>query len=194
MYLGEIARIKMGLVLSRKKAEIDLEAVAEYPIVSLKNIQEDGTFTEDPVESFKSKEIIGNEFFTREGNILVRLSHPNTAVLIDKEQEGLLIPSYFANIEIHHVSVLPGYVAWFLNTDKVKGELLKSQTGTHIPSTNKQILEKIQVPELDLSKQQMITELQLLYRKEKLLYQKLMAEKEKFYKAITHSIIKMNEG
>lgn len=194
MYLGEIARIKVGLVVSRKKAEVDLEVKAEYPLISLKNIQADGTFTDEPIEIFKSKEVLDAEFFTREGNILVRLSHPNTAVLIDKEQEGLLIPSYFANVEIIDTNVLPGYVAWYLNTDKVKGELLKNQSGTHIPSTNKQILEKISIPELDLSKQQMITELQQLYRKEKRLYQKLMAEKEKFYKAVTYSIIKMNEG
>jgi len=194
MYLGEIARIKVGLVVSRKKAEVDLEVKAEYPLISLKNIQTDGTFTDEPIEIFKSKEVLDAEFFTREGNILVRLSHPNTAVLIDKEQEGLLIPSYFANVEIIDTNVLPGYVAWYLNTDKVKGELLKSQMGSHIPSTNKQILEKISIPELDLSKQQMITELQQLYRKEKRLYQKLMAEKEKFYKAVTYSIIKMNEG
>ncbi|TYO91999.1 restriction endonuclease subunit S [Desulfallas thermosapovorans] len=193
MYLGEIARIRMGLVLSRKKAEIDLEAVAEYPIITLKNIQEDGTFTEDLVESFKSKEIIGNDFFAREGNILVRLSHPNTAVLIEKKQEGLLVPSYFANIEIHNLSVLPGYVAWFLNTGKVKNELLKFQTGTNIPSTNKQILEQIQIPKLDLDKQQKIIKIQQLYREEKHLYQKLMAEKERFYKAIAYSIIKMHE-
>jgi len=194
MYLGEIARIKVGLVVSRKKAEVDLEVKAEYPLISLKNIQADGTFTDEPIEIFKSKEVLDAEFFTREGNILVRLSHPNTAVLIDKEQEGLLIPSYFANVEIIDTNVLPGYVAWYLNTDKVKGELLKSQMGSHIPSTNKQILEKISIPELDLSKQQMITELQQLYRKEKRLYQKLMGEKEKFYKAVTYSIIKMNEG
>lgn len=194
MYLGEIARIKVGLVVSRKKAVVDLEVKAEYPLISLKNIQADGTFTDEPIEIFKSKEVLDAEFFTREGNILVRLSHPNTAVLIDKEQEGLLIPSYFANVEIIDTNVLPGYVAWYLNTDKVKGELLKSQMGSHIPSTNKQILEKISIPELDLSKQQMITELQQLYRKEKRLYQKLMAEKEKFYKAVTYSIIKMNEG
>jgi restriction endonuclease S subunit len=194
MYLGEIARIKVGLVVSRKKAEVDLEVKAEYPLISLKNIQADGTFTDEPIEIFKSKEVLDAEFFTREGNILVRLSHPNTAVLIDKEQEGLLIPSYFANVEIIDTNVLPGYVAWYLNTDKVKGELLKSQMGSHIPSTNKQILEKISIPELYLSKQQMITELQQLYRKEKRLYQKLMAEKEKFYKAVTYSIIKMNEG
>jgi len=194
MYLGEIARIKVGLVVSRKKAEVDLEVKAEYPLISLKNIQADGTFTDEPIEIFKSKEVLDAEYFTREGNILVRLSHPNTAVLIDKEQEGLLIPSYFANVEIIDTNVLPSYVAWYLNTDKVKGELLKSQMGSHIPSTNKQILEKISIPELDLSKQQMITELQQLYRKEKRLYQKLMAEKEKFYKAVTYSIIKMNEG
>ncbi|QNU19924.1 restriction endonuclease subunit S [Geobacillus thermoleovorans] len=194
MYLGEIAWIKIGLVLSRKKAEVDWEVAAEYPMISLKNIEEDGTFTDTPIENFKSKEMIGNEFFTCEGNILVRLSHPNTAVLIEREQEGLLIPSYFAKLEIHNLSVLPGYVAWFLNTDQVKGELLKFQTGTNVPSTNKQILERIQVPELDLDTQQKITEIQQLYRKEKRLYQKLMVEKEKFYKFVTHSIVNMNEG
>jgi restriction endonuclease S subunit len=191
MLLGNIARIKMGLVLSRKKAEVDLEVKAVYPFISLKNIQVDGMFTEDPIEMFKSKEVIDEEFFTREGNILVRLSHPNTAVFIEKEQEGLLIPSYFAIIEIHDESVMPGYVAWYLNTEKVKGELLKYQTGTHIPSTNKHILEKLSIPELDLDKQQMITQLQQLYRKEKRLYQKLMAEKEKLYKVAAHSILGM---
>lgn len=192
MLLGEIARIRIGLVLSRKKAEIDLEVKAEYPLISLKNIQADGTFTDDTFDLFKSKELLDEEFFTREGNILFRLSHPHTAVLIDKKQEGLLIPSYFANIEIRNASILPGYVAWYLNTEKVKNDLLKSQSGTIIPSTNKQILEQIQIPELDLDKQKKITEIQQLYQKEKRLYQKLMGEKEKYFKAITFSIIKMN--
>lgn len=191
MLLGEIARIRTGLVLSRKKAEVELEVKAEYPLISLKNIQEDGTFTDDPIETFKSKEVIDDEFFTREGDVLVRLSYPNTAVFIGKEQEGLLIPSYFANIEIYDASVMPGYVAWYLNTEKVKADLLKFQTGTNIPSTNKKILEQLSIPELDRHKQEMITRLQQLYRKEKSLYRRLMQEKEKLYKAVAYSIAGM---
>jgi len=193
MYLRDIARIKVGLVITRKKAVIDLEVKAEYPMITLKNIQTDGFFNDEPVEIFKSKDVVDEDFFTREGNILFRLSHPNTAVLIEKEKEGLLIPSYFANIEIINRNMLPGYVAWYLNTDKVKGELLRSQSGSYIPSTNKQILEKIKIPELDISKQRLITEIQKLYRKEKKMYQQLLAEKDRYYQMITYSIMKMLE-
>lgn len=193
MFLGDIAQIKVGLVVSRKKAEVDLEAKVEYPMLTLKNIQIDGVFTAEPIETFKSTEELEEGFFTREGNILFRLSHPYTAVLIDKEHAGLLIPSYFANIEIVDPRFLSGYVVWYLNTDKVKGELLKRQRGTFIPSTNKKILERIEIPELDMAKQRIIAEIQHLYQKEKRLYQQLIIEKEKFHKALTHKLIKMME-
>jgi len=53
LLLGEIARIKVGLVVSRKKAEVDLEAKVEYPMLTLKNIQAEGFFTSEPIEKFK---------------------------------------------------------------------------------------------------------------------------------------------
>jgi restriction endonuclease S subunit len=189
MLLGEIAQIKTGLVLTRKKAEIDLEIKARYCLITLKNIQADATLTDEPIEIFNSKEELDEEYFTREGDVLIRLSHPNTAIYIDQDQEGLLIPSYFAKIRIHNQSFMPGYIAWYLNTEKVKSELLRFQAGTNIPSTNKNVLEQISIPEVDMEKQQMITHVQQLYRKEKSLYQKLMQEKEKLYKAVSYSII-----
>ena len=193
MLLGEIARIRVGMVVSRKKAEIDLEVKAEYPMLTLKNIQAEGFFTNEPIENFKFKETIDSEFFTREGQILFRLNHPNTAVLIEKTHEGLLIPSYFAIIEITDPNILPGFVAWYLNTDMVKGELLKSQAGTNIPTTNKQVLEKIKIPELDRSKQRVIAEIQRLYGEECRLFQQLMIERDKLYKTVTRSIIRLIE-
>ncbi|GAB2700593.1 hypothetical protein GCM10027018_19780 [Paenibacillus thermoaerophilus] len=74
-----------------------------------------------------------------------------------------------------------------------KGRIVEEPNRTNVPSTNKQNLEKVEIPELDISKQMLITEIQQLYRKEKRLYQHLMAEKDKFYKAVTHSVIKMIE-
>lgn len=189
MQLGEIASIKTGLVLTRKKAELEHEIKANYPLITLKNIQVDGTLTEEPFEEFKSKNELGEEYFTREGDVLIRLSHPNTAFFINKELRGLLVPSYFANIRIQSQSFVSGYIAWYLNTEKVKSELLKFQAGANIPSTNKNILEQIDIPEVDLEKQRVITEVQLLYRKEKELNQRLMQEKEKLYKAVSFSII-----
>lgn len=189
MLLGEIAIIKTGLVLARKKAEIELEVKAKYHLISLKNIEADGTLTSQSLEEFKSKDVLGKEHFTSEGDVLIRLSHPNTAICIGQEQEGLLIPSYFAKIQVQNVNVLPGYIAWYLNTDKVKGELLRHQTGTNIPSTNISVLEQLAIPEMDLEKQQVITEIQRLYHKEKALYLKLMKEKERLYTAVSNSII-----
>ncbi len=189
MLLGEIALIKTGLVLTRKKAEINFDVKARYRQIGLKNINVDGTFTDEPFEEFKSKEILEDDYFTKEGDLLIRLSHPNTVVYIDKDLEGLLIPSSFAKIVIMDNGFSSDYIAWYLNSDLVKNELLKHQSGTTIPNTNKAVLEKLVIPEASLEKQQLITHVQELYWKEKVLHQELMQEKDKLFKAVSQSII-----
>ncbi len=136
MQLGDIAEIKTGLVLSRKKAEVEFDARAKYKLLSLKNISDDGMIVNDSFDEFVSKDRLDDHYFTEEGDVLMRLSQPYTAVYINKEHRGLLVPSYFVIIKVHQTKVLPQYLAWFLNSVKVKHELDKSHAGSRIPSTN----------------------------------------------------------
>ena len=191
MKLGQIASIKSGLVLTRKKATIKFEIANIYNLITLKNIKDNGAFNKEPFETFESNEELEEGYFTEEGDILVRLSHPYTAVHIDKSKAGLLVPSSFAIIKLRTADYIPEYVTWYLNSDQVKKELVKSQTGTAMLTTNKSILASIEIMEITIEDQKRIGKIQELYFQEKELLDRLIEEKEKYYQAITNKLMQI---
>lgn len=188
--LGDIAKIKTGLVLSRKKAEINYNAKAKYKLITLKNITDNGLIDIDSYEEFVSNDELDNHYFTKEGDVLMRLSHPHTAVFIEKQHSGLLIPSYFAIIKVEQEKFFPEYIAWYLNSVIVKKELERSQSGSRIPSTNQNVLKTLPVVWITPLKQKALVELYNLHQKEKWLYKKLIEEKELLFQGISQQMLK----
>lgn len=194
MKLGDIADIKMGLVLSRKKAETEYEIKQKYKLISLKNIEDDGMPNDIPLELFASYEDLDDQYFTQEGDILMRLSHPNTAVYIDKEWTNLLVPSYFAIIRLYKDKGFnPEYVSWYLNSDTIRRELIRVQTGTAIFTTNKNTIASLYIKKIPIKTQEAIVEVQRLHWQERHLLNKLIDEKEKLYRGITDKLINVSE-
>lgn len=189
MKLGDIAQIKTGLVLSRKKADLEYNVKASYKLLSLKNVSEEGIIIDETFDEFISKDTLDSRYFTSEEDILIRLSEPYTAVYISSEHSGLLIPSYFAIIKVKDHSILPQYLAWYLNTNYVKFELERSQFGTRIPSTNQNAIKNIPIEVTPISKQKLLVELYQLHQREKLLNKKLMFEKERLFKGMTQQLL-----
>lgn len=189
MKLGEISEIKTGIVLSRKRANSEFELVEKYKAIAIRNIEADGIFNDEPIEEFESNDELDKDYFTEEGDIIIRLSEPHTAVYIDKSKVGLLVPSQFATIKIEDSRFLPEYVAWYLNLDRVKIELLRHQTGNIMSTTNKNILSSIDIREIDRKRQEKIIKYHNLYLKEKGLLNRLIEENEKYYKCISNKLI-----
>lgn len=189
MHLGDIAEIKTGLVLTRKKAEVGFETKATYKLLSLKNISEDGMIISDSFEEFVSNDYLDDHYFTEEGDVLMRLSHPYTAVYIDKEHSGLLVPSYFVIIKVNQAKILPQYLAWFLNTPTAKHQLEKEQAGSRIPGTNKKAISNLSILHSPISKQKALIKLYQLHQREKTLYMKLLQEKELYFQGITQQLL-----
>ncbi|KYQ86410.1 MULTISPECIES: restriction endonuclease subunit S [Thermoactinomyces] len=189
MRLGEIAQIRTGLVLSRKKAGLDTTKVT-YQLLTLKNISEDGMIVNKDFEVFISRDELDDRYFTEEGDVLMRLSQPYTAIYIDQEYRGLLIPSYFAIIKVDQNKVMPQYIAWYLNTFNVKKDLERYQSGSRIPSTNKDVIRKLPVIITSMSMQKILIELYKIHQTEKNLYKNLIKEKEKRFQGMTQYIIK----
>lgn len=192
MKLGQIARIRTGLVLTRKKATIKYEIKNTYNLITLKNIEDNGTFNEEPFETFESNDKLDEGYFTEEGDILIKLSYPYTTVHIDKSKTGLLVPSYFSIIRLKTSKYIPQYVTWYLNSDKTKRELIKSQTGTAMLTTNKTILTSIRIKEISIEDQRRIAKVRELHLKEIHLLNRLIEEKEKYYKAVTNKLLNKN--
>ncbi|EQB37045.1 hypothetical protein M948_10225 [Virgibacillus sp. CM-4] len=193
MQLNEVAVVKTGLVLSRKKAAFEHETKATYKLITLRNITDDGTIDLTSLEEFKSNDVLDNHYFTQEGDVLIRLSHPNSAVFIDKEASGLLIPSYFAIIKVNERKILPEFLAWYLNSKEIKKEFERFQSGSRIPSTNQNVIKTLPVTVTTIDKQKVLIEIYRLHLKEKELYRSLIEEKEKWFIGLSKQILHKSE-
>src|SRR5690625_802675 len=194
MKLGEISHRESGLIIARKRARNELELIEEYKVLSLNNIEVQGDFNEANLERFLSNDCLDDRYFTRSGDILLRLNEPFTSVYINEYQAGVLIPSYFVSIDIMHKEFLPEYVSWYLNTNEVKRKFIRAQSGTQTPNVNQKIIRDLTIPKLSLEEQRNITGLHKLYLKERRLLKQLIEEKDKYYQGISEKIIKEKMG
>lgn len=117
MKLQDLASVRSGLVLSRKQAKEPSEY--RYPLINLRCIQQEGTIQLKEADIYEAKEPLKEEYLSQSGDIIVRLTAPYTAVLIDETTSRMVISSNFVVIRVEDKSLLPEYLFWLLNTEKI---------------------------------------------------------------------------
>lgn len=182
MKLGEISEIRTGLVLSRKQSKSD--AGIDYHVLTLSSIEKEGRINLNTIENFKSVTELDSKLLTKQGNIIIRLSNPYTAVYIKKEYENILMPSLIASIEINSKDFLPEYIQIFLNSENCKERLRKEANGTVIVTVNTKILKELEIPELPIWKQKDLIEYENSYYTEKKLTEQILELKEKEFQMV----------
>ena len=116
--LGEIAKLNVGLVLSRygeKSKELGhahngLADKAIYKSVTLRAISDDGMLNISECDTFEVTEKIPFQYFTQKDDILMRSFSPIKVGLVAKEQENLIVPSQFAIIRVDSEQILVEYL------------------------------------------------------------------------------------
>ena len=79
MKVKDISKITTGLVTTRKKASIKFEVEEIYELLTLNAVEDYGTINRDELSKFESVEKLNDQYFTQEGDILVRLNEPFTS-------------------------------------------------------------------------------------------------------------------
>ena len=164
----------------------------KYRMLTLKSFEPMGWVNEGELGVFFSKEKLENKYLTNEGDIIIRLTTPYTAICINDKQEGLVIPSNFAIIRLKEQICIPEFVALFLNSEIIEKKFFKSSISTTIPLIKTKHLREIDISDIPLAVQQKIVELNQLQVKEKILLSCLMKEKDKLAKASINTIITNN--
>lgn len=75
-------------------------------------------------------------------------------------------------------SLLPEYLAWYLNQPEPRSYMLKNRAGTGIPYLSRQVLGDLPVPVPTLETQQKIVALQQLWQQEQSLTQQLLTNRQ----------------
>lgn len=188
MKLSEVATVRSGLVLSRKESKSP--TAYSYPLLTLRAIQPTGSIDLSKIDTFTAKEMLDTEYLAREGDIIIRLSQPYTAVLIDKVTSGMVLSSYFAIIRPDSRLLLPEYLFWLMNTPKVKQEIFENTSSNMIGAIKPKFFADFELTLLPLSDQQKIADLNATARKEIQLLRDLADAKEKYYTQIIDQIQK----
>lgn len=119
--------------------------------ISEGRINEDGIVINDYKTTFDDKKL------THEGDIVVKLSAPYNAVIIDKEHEGMLVSS-FCSIIRDVESIDKRYLAAFLNSDVAQKQLANSVSGSLMSILSNGKLAELSIPVPALEKQKEIGE------------------------------------
>lgn len=180
--LDELVSVKTGLVLARKQAKHPSDIIAKYRQLNLKAIDSKGYIDEGNLEEFCANERLKAEYVTQPGDVIVRLTTPYTAVLIDEEFAGMVIPSHFIVIRTRGRKILPEYLYWLLNTDKVKTSIQQNVSSIMIGTVKPAYYAEMEIELLTLDEQRKISDMNLLAKKEIHLLDRLMGQKELYYK------------
>ena len=182
MNLGTVAAIRSGLVLSRKLSR-EISSY-RYPLLNLRAIHPDGYILPDSLEVFYATELLRQEYLTQQGDIIIRLSIPYTAILIDTDMTGMVVSSNFAIIRLNQKYMLPEYLLWLLNTPDIKRKIYESSSSNMLSAVRPTFFAELEVLLLPLADQEKIAKLNLLAKQEIQLLKKLADEKERYYVAV----------
>ena len=188
--IADLAEVMVGLVLKRKEADPTTSNIYKYKALTLKSLNAEGWIDKDQLDIYESSENLDQRYLALEGDVLMKLTPPYTAVAIDKEIQGSVVPAQFIIIRIKDKRIIPVYLAFYLNAADVKKEIVLGATGTIIPMLKTSIIRELKIPILEMKKQRNIAEVSKLMVQERHLMSKLAETKEKYYQALTKSLIK----
>lgn len=179
MKLEEMALVRSGLVLGRKQSKVESEYT--YPLLNLRSIQPQGKVDTALCEIFYATEYLNPDYLTREGDVVIRLTAPYTAVLITTELEGYVIPSSFIVVRVKKELLLPEYLVWLLNSQLSKKQIYDGAITNMLGGIKPRFFAEIEIDPLPMAQQKIIAQLSLLAQREAQLLHDLAEEKEKYY-------------
>ncbi|KUO78022.1 MAG: hypothetical protein APF81_17515 [Desulfosporosinus sp. BRH_c37] len=153
-------KIYSGQIISRVEAkeEVGDEVLEERKVLVPKAIT-GGRVTHADLGTVKLKKAVDPDRFTSEGDIVIKLSTPYDAAYIEKDDEGLVVPSFCSVIRGVHVDKVDAkFITAYLNTEYVR-EMLKSKVaGTTMPMIKLSDVKDLEIPNVSLVKQKSLGE------------------------------------
>jgi len=188
--LKDVSNLRTGLVTARKKASVVDNKTMSYKVVTLKSFNHNGSLIVNNLDTFISKEEIKEIYLTQTNDVLIRLREPNIAIHVNKDDIGLVVPSFVASIRVDETKINSKFLTYYLNSNIVKKALNSSVAGTAIGMIKTKELEELEIKLPSLEEQKKIVKFLDLTNKEIDLLEELKNQKEKYYSEVFNNILK----
>ena len=180
MELEKISNVSIGILVNREQNK---DGKNMYKLFNLKQYEENKEY--DVIKTEKDF----SEKLTKKGDLLFRLVAPNKIIYVDENQENLLVPSQLCVIRVNEEIVNPIFLKWYLESSIGKEKIMLELTGSSIQKISVSALKKIEIPILDIKKQNAIKDLVQLWESEKKVLESMIETRYMLYENIIEEII-----
>lgn len=186
--LGEVASVIAGQILTRvTDKSYDGEAV---PVLAPKAIVS-GTINRDDLGEVILTKKLDKDKYTREGDVVIKLSTPYDAAYVEKGMEGLVIPSFCAVVRISNEELVDArYLSAFLNSAWVREQLVAKVVGSPRPMVKIMDLRQLVIPRVCIQDMKDIGKAYALSGEKRLLLNKMILAEEKLMDSIVQESIR----
>lgn len=175
MILENIADVIAGQIMTRVTEDNnDGEPVQ---VLAPKAISNGIIIKEDLGKAVLSKDVDENKY-TKEGDVVIKLSTPYDAAYVTSKDIGLVIPSFCATIRISNDNLIDAkYLSAFLNTSYVRNQLTAKVVGSSRPMIKISDIRALEIPEVPIKDMRDIGEAYILSgRKKEILLEMVQTE------------------
>ena len=171
--ISDIAQLQSGILF---KEGIKSSSEGNIRIIQLKNVDARGNL--DTSDLQQSDLAIWEAKLVRQGDVIfkAKTNHPVAAV-IKEELKSTIVTAHYFILRIKDSSVLPGYIAWYLNQKPAQMYFDKHAGGTRIQVVNMQTLGNLSIAIPSLEVQKKIVNLYDLHQREEALVDLLKEKK-----------------
>ena len=174
MRLESVATISVGQILTRV---LDWKSETKVKVLQPKAIG-NGVIDDDCIEEIPVSKEIDQDKLTRVGDVVIKLSTPYEAVVIDEQHNNLVIPSFCAVLRTN-AALNSYYICALLNSTYIKEQIKAKIAGTIRPMVKINDLRNVEIPDVSKDKMESIgKEYELSLKKLDLLSRIINTEKE----------------
>lgn len=174
-HIEDLCTIKTGTPIGRAKAIADEENAVDAKVL-IPRAMSGGSV----IDSELAVERVGGvreEFFTREGDVIIKLSTPHDSVYIDESHAGILVTSFGMILRAKKGAPLSmRYLSMYLNHPRTLSSLQASSTGMSAGMTvlKRRTVASVSVPLPPMEQQERLAELYLAVSERNREYRRLI--------------------
>ncbi len=117
---------------------------------------ENGYLNHDNLSSFNVLKDLDNLKLTKKGDIILKVTTPYDACIIEDNDEGLLIPSFCIKLRILDNRINPYYLLSFINSKSFYNICKNQAVGVAINIINISKIKEIEIPLISIHEQDLI--------------------------------------
>lgn len=170
------------------RGRVESDPLGEVHAIQLKDLTKHYSEISDYSHRIKASGVPKNQFLQKGDILFVSKGANNFALVFDKDYPAIAISVFFV-LRITNKKVDPYYLAWYINQEKAQGYLHTGKEGTMITNINKVTLENLAVEIPSKEKQNMIIEINKLWKREIEISESIIERKKKLVHSYLTKII-----